>query len=200
MRPCSGWINLPIASHSGAPLYSNPQRTRNSSKPESQPMPDASSCGTNCGWTGPRTGDVQPSFDVVAFGPVRMPMPRVGTSVIRSRPLSTSTTSTPSRSPPRSVRLRSENFGKPSTDVRRADVQGLDITVAVDVGENPSAGGHATIPLPGRALSLAMANASAHSALLTTHFATSLTGLLDTHDFTLRNILMNYRSNDGGSV
>ena len=45
----------------GAPLDSNPQRHSHSSKPFSQPMPLDSNRLTNCGCTGPRTGERQAS-------------------------------------------------------------------------------------------------------------------------------------------
>ena len=45
----------------GGPLEARPQRHSNSSKPASQPMPPRSVEWTYLGWTGPTTGDRQPS-------------------------------------------------------------------------------------------------------------------------------------------
>ena len=101
-----------VAVESGPPLLSRPQRTSSSSKPDSQPSPPGSQTGTKAGWTGPSSATS--SQGQVAATARQRPMPRVGITAKRNRPLSTSITSTPSRSPPRSVRLPRDSRCRPA--------------------------------------------------------------------------------------
>ena len=107
MRPCRLLRTVPLALNSGAPLLSRPQRQSSSSKPLSQPTPLGSDRETSDGWTGPFTGERQPSSTSprLAF---QMPMPRVGKTTNRSAPLLTSITSTPRLDPACRVRLATE--------------------------------------------------------------------------------------------
>ena len=70
-------------------------------------MPLGSQMRTRLGCTGPLTGDFQPSCSSPRLAR-QMPMPRVGSTTNRSRPLWTSTTSTPRLAPVRSVRFVTE--------------------------------------------------------------------------------------------
>src|SRR5271157_3829511 len=89
----------------GAPLQPRPQRASSSSKPSSQPRPPRPQRLTNAGLTGPSlTGDLQPRR-LPWYEPLHRPMPRVGMTENVRGPLLTSTRSTPSRRPPRSLRL-----------------------------------------------------------------------------------------------
>ena len=64
-------------------------------------------CRTILGCTGPLAGDCQPRRSP-PWRACQIPMPRVGITTKRSVPLSTSITSTPSREPPRRVRLATQ--------------------------------------------------------------------------------------------
>ena len=67
----------------------------------------------NLGCTGPGTGDCQP-IGMSPSIPFQMPMPRVGKTLKRKRPLSISISSTPSLKPPRSKCWRTEKGGSVS--------------------------------------------------------------------------------------
>src|SRR5215831_8841978 len=102
-----------VPSEPGGPLTSRPQRQSHSLKPASQPAPPFSIKFTNPGLTGRATGDFQPSSRP-SHVPRQSPMPRVGRIETDSRPLLSSTTSTPSETPPRNAYFSTDQASEPA--------------------------------------------------------------------------------------
>src|SRR5262249_14330458 len=103
MRPWS--VKGTPLSSPGGPFEDKPQRHNSSSKPRNHPRPFLSESAASLGCTGPCTGECQPR-KFPRYSPRQTPMPRVGKIEYDRDPLCTSMRSTPSRTPPRNVRLR----------------------------------------------------------------------------------------------